>query len=207
VDNPVFQGKRVSIWFQELCFFGVFESRSNGKQFEEVYDAFSRMGPEAVPYLTQKLRYLRYEPTDKVFLWIKRNRLMRPYTKGIILPSSKRAYAAVALRRMGSSAESAVPALLEAWKHDNPEVKASCVAAMASILYGKPPLGMTLSEWNALESKVIADAAREFPDAARAQGISSEITSIMAEPRVAANRSQSILSETNQTSVAAGSGR
>src|SRR5262245_61872147 len=81
VHNPVFRGKRVSVWFEELCFFGVFGNRSNAGQFHEVYDAFSRMGPDAVPYLTRKLRYLRYGPTDKVFLWIKRNRLMRPYTK------------------------------------------------------------------------------------------------------------------------------
>jgi hypothetical protein len=162
--TPVFEGKPISAWFEQLCC-GILGGSS------EAYNAFTRMtsnNSNAVPYLVGRLTYLRASRTEKVVLWLKRNWLTGPFAKDIILPNTRRCYAAVALQRMGPSASSAVPALLEAWKLDIREVQVNCVAALAAILYGRVPAdGLSPSDWMRFESQTVADAARAFPEAAR----------------------------------------
>jgi hypothetical protein len=175
-SNPVIQGKRVSVWHKELCY-GVFGGRSkiDDRLFEEAYKAFSHMGAEAVPYLAAELQRLRSERLEQAFRWARKQSITRPLLRNTVGPTERRCYAAVALRQMGPSAVAAVPALLEAWKHDCPEVKLNCVHALASIMYGVAPEGMRLADAKVFEAKVIADAAQRCPEVARDLGISVDI--------------------------------
>src|SRR5262249_46319692 len=77
--DPVVQGKRVSVWHKQLCY-GVYGGRSktDDRLFDEAYDAFRQMGPEAVPYLTAELRYLRSERLEQAFRWAMRRPMIRP---------------------------------------------------------------------------------------------------------------------------------
>jgi hypothetical protein len=170
------------------------------------------MGPDAVPYLIEQFKRDRSGRTEGFLLWLRQKSITQPFMKNAILPSSKRAYAAVALRRMGGSAELAIPALLEVWKNDIPEVKNDCVAAMAAILYGEHPelpdgVGLSMSKYREFEATVISDAARRFPEIADALQLDSDAKPQIAEPDGAASGSQPIRSETNPTPSAAGSRR
>lgn len=197
--NPEFQGKKISTWFDQLCS-GVFSGTSRGDGFPEAYDAFARMGPDAVPYLVGQLSHRRSSTMEHVMLWLRKQPITRPFVKNAILPSSRRAYAAVALRRMGASAESAIPALMKAWKHDIPDVKVNCVSAMGAIIYWNRPdlqLGEGMDTWayQKFESKVVSDAARRFPELASALQIDLAAKQITAEQDGPANRSQPIRSQ------------
>jgi len=170
VPNPQFEGRPVSAWFNDLCS-GVFGGTARGAGFANAYSAFTRMNSDVVPYLTNQLRFGRSGYTENVLLRLKRLSLTAPVVNSVILPSSRRAYAATALRQMGGAAASAVPALLEAWKHDQPDVAVGAVAALGAILYGKAPDGMMLPEWKAFEAQVVSDAAKRCPEFARTLGI------------------------------------
>lgn len=211
VPNPEFQGKRISVWFDQLCS-GVFSGSPRGEAFPEAYDAFTRMGPDAVPYLIRQLSRNRTGGLENVLLWLRQQTLTRPFMRNLILPSSKRAYAAVALRRMGASAEAATPALMEAWKHDIPEVKNDCVSAMAAILYRERPdlqmgVDMDTAMYQKFEARVVSAAAERFPEVASALQIDFGTKETIAEPDGPANGSPVLRSETNRTSSTAGSRR
>ena len=174
--NPEFRGRRISTWFDQLCS-GMFSGSPAGDRFPEAYDAFTQMGPEVVPYLAWQLGNDRSQMKESVLLWLKQQRITGPLMQYAILPSSRRTYAAVALRRMGASAETAVPALLKAWKNDIPEVKINCVSAMAAILHaGRPGSetvdGLGAAKYREFERKVVLEAAERFPAMANALQIS-----------------------------------
>lgn len=170
VPNPRFEGRPVSFWFDDLCT-GVFPGPRQASSFPKAFDAFTRMGPGAVPYLTNRLRYGRSGQVEKALLKMRSISFIAPLVKNVILPSTRRAYAATALRQMGPSAEGALPALLEAWKNDpDASLKPGAIAAMVAILYGVPPADMPMSDWQGLEAKVLVDAARKCPEAARGLG-------------------------------------
>jgi hypothetical protein len=165
VPDPNFEGKKVSLWFNDLCT-GVFVGPRRSPDFGAALKAFARMRPDAVPYLTHQLRFGRSGHLEKALLSLRKLNLTAPLFRNIILPSSRRMYAATALREMGASAEAAVPALLDAWNHDDgPNVKTGCVAALGAIFYGTAPKDMVLGDWKVYESKVIAEASRRFPAA------------------------------------------
>lgn len=195
----------MSAWHTQLCY-GVYGGRSkvDNQKFSEAYAAFTRMDAEAVPYLAEKLHYLRSQRLEQAFYWAKKRQWLRPILKNMIAPTEQRCYAAVALRLIGPAAEAAIPALLESWKNDNGQVKPNCVAAMASILNLTMPDGLSLAEGRVFERRTVGEAARRFPMAAQNLGISLTGN---AAPNAAANQSQPVTSGTSLPSPAAGSGR
>ena len=72
---------------------------------------------------------------------------------------------------MGPKAEAAIPALLEAWAHDTPEVKINAVSALQSILRDGHTDGATPAEWQKLEASVVTEAARRYPKLAEQLGL------------------------------------
>jgi hypothetical protein len=175
--DPVVQGKRVSRWYSQLCY-GVYGGRSkaDNRLFVEAYAAFQQMGSEPVPYLSAKLHYIRSERVELAYRWAIKQPILRSLLRYTIGPTEKRTYAAVALRQIGPPAEAAIPALLEAWKHDCPEVKLNCLHAIASILYGAAPDGLSLVEGKEFEAKVLAEAGRRYPAVVRDLGLRPEIS-------------------------------
>jgi hypothetical protein len=170
---PMHAGRPVSVWFQELCsgVYGGNMAKAGG--FDAAFAAFSQMAPDAVPYLTSELHYDRFGIRQGVIRFLRRNSITKPYTKNLIFPLDRRCYAAVALRQMGPRAEAAIPSLLEAWAHDAPNVKASAVSALDSILHGTFLSGGSQKEWREHESAIIEEAGRRYPAVAHELGIGS----------------------------------
>lgn len=190
VPNPEFRGKRISTWFDQLCL-GVFRGTPAADGFPEAYDAFAQMGPEVVPYLVRQLSIDRSGRKERVMLWLKQQRITSPIMWYAIPPSSRRINAAVALGRMGKSAQAGVPALLEAWKNDIPDVKNNCVGAMAAILYGWSAGQETVGDGSVTEQeferKVVSGAAERYPDVASALQIAFAAKRQLAEPNGGGN--------------------
>lgn len=175
VEDPVFEGRKVSSWFKDLCS-GVFGGTPKATNFQAAHSAFSRMGPEAVPFLTNQLRYGRSGRLEHVLLRLKNSRFTAPMVSSVVFPSERRGYATAALREMRGSAQTAIPGLLESWARDTKDVKVGAVAALAGILYGKAPEDVEGADaWKAYESRVLFDAARRAPGAAKALGISPNV--------------------------------
>jgi len=113
---------------------------------------------------------------------------------------------------MGGSAEAAIPALLQAWQHDIPEVRNDCVLALAAILDRERPelrsgVSLEMTRYQEFEANVISDAARRFPEVAGALPIDAEAKPAIAGSDDPARGSHPIRLETNRTSSAAGSRR
>ena len=132
------------------------------------------MDSNAVPFLVKQLAYGRIGVLEIVEKHLRRFPLTNPLVRDLVLPSSRRAYAAVALRRMGAKAESAIPSVLDAWGRDIPEVRINAVSAIESILHGSVSDGLSPAEWRQLESELLAEAAHRFPEAARKAGYKPE---------------------------------
>lgn len=169
-SNPEHDGRPVSAWFKDLCS-GVYGGTPRASRFEAAYEAFSQMESNAVPYLTHQLRYDRSGHGQKLIAPFRQFAVSRPLANNLIWPTEVRNYAAVALRQMGPKAEAAIPALLDEWANDVPEVKISAVAALGSILGRKHTDGASPSKWKKLESEVIAEAVGRYPKLAEALGI------------------------------------
>jgi hypothetical protein len=210
VPDPVHQGKRVSVWFDQLCT-GVFTGPRR-KDVGEAYEAFHHMGPEAVPYLVGRLDMDPSGRIEKTLLWLRRYPITEWMVKGVILPSSKRHYAQTALGAMGGSAVKAMPALLKNWTRESPSERANCTATIASIMYAldpspdlQPKQVRMQAEAQQFERLVIAEAARRYPDAAKALRIGNGAPLKVAEPNRSAGGSQPPCAQQGATS-AAGSG-
>lgn len=178
VPDPVHQGKRVSVWFDQLCT-GVFIGPRR-MDVGEAYEAFHQMGPEAVPYLVSRLDLDQSGRVEKALLWLRKYRVTAPLVNDVILPSSKRRYAQTALGAMGGSAVTAMPALLKNWTRESPSDRANCTAAIASILNALEPspelqLKPVMMQAEALrfETAVIAEAVRRYPEVATTLQIGS----------------------------------
>ena len=152
----------MSRWFSDLCS-GVYGGSPKAKGFGAAYAAFAEMGPEAVPYLAAQLQFDRSQFRETLLLFLRDNSLTQPLTVNAILPSEHRNYAAVALRRMGSGAESAIPAFLDTWAHGSMELRVNVVAALESILFGRSTDGASPAEWRAIEAAAINEAVRRYP--------------------------------------------
>ena len=159
--NPNHAGRPVSAWFQDLCS-GVFGGTPKANGFDSAYAAFSQMEPDAVPYLTRQLRYDRLGIRQASIRLLRRYSITKPLTTDMIWPPERRSYAAVALRQMGPRAEAAIPALLETWSHDAPDVKQNAVSALESILHGRCTSGASATRWRELESAVLAEAGVRY---------------------------------------------
>jgi len=170
--DPNHAGRPVSAWFRDLCS-GVWGGTAKAKGFDSAYAAFTEVGPEVVPYLTQQLKYDRSSIRQKMIDLLRRHSVTKAFTATVIWPSSRRSYAAVALLRIGPKAEAAIPALMETWAHDSPSVKVSAVSALESILFHQCTDGATQAEWGKLEATVIAEASRRYPSVAAELGIKS----------------------------------
>jgi hypothetical protein len=168
--DPNHAGRPVSAWFQDL-YSGVFGGTAKAKGFAAGYAAFSQMEPEAVPYLTKQLRYDRSGIRQKTIVFLRRYSITKPLTRDMIWPPDWRSYAAVALRQMGKRAEAAIPALLETWAHDAPDVKLSAVSALEAILHGSFTGGASSTDSRKIEAAIIAEAGRRYPKVAAELGI------------------------------------
>lgn len=164
-SEPRHQGVPVSAWFRDLCS-GVFSGTPRGDHFPEAYAAFTNMNTNVIPYLVNQLRYDRSGIQQQLWEFLKRVPLARAFARNVVLPNDRRNYAAVALRQMGAKAEAAVPALMETWAHDLPDVKVNAISAMESILLGNVSNGATAVEWRRLENQVLIEAARRYPQTA-----------------------------------------
>jgi hypothetical protein len=162
---PQHAGRPVSAWFKDLCS-GVYGGTPRANGFEKAYAAFSQMDSNAIPYLTKQLRYDRSGWRQNLIYHLRQYTVTRPLGDYFMWPTERRNYAAVALRRMGPNAETAIPSLLEAWARDVPAVKVNAVAALASILGRETPDGLRPAEWKKLESDVIAEASERYPRSA-----------------------------------------
>src|SRR5262245_3447316 len=160
---PEHAGRPVSAWFKDLCS-GVYGGTPKASEFVAAYAAFAQVESDAIPYLTQQLRYDRSGLRQKLIGHLRQYAVSRRFAVNQMWPTERRNYAAVALRQMGPKAEAAIPALLEAWAKDVPEVKLNAVAALESILRGK-------YTGSASESDVIAEAAGRYPKLAEDLGI------------------------------------
>lgn len=167
---PDHRGKPINVLYRDLCS-GVYGGTPKASSFADAYAAFAEIESNAVPYLTQQLVYDRYGVRQMVINYLRQHEVSRPLVADLIWPTERRNYAAVALRQMGSNAESAIPALLETWAHDVPEVKLNAVSALESILRGRSTDGASQTEWKELESGVVAEAARRYPRVAEKLGI------------------------------------
>ena len=170
-DIPDHAGRPVSVWFEDLCS-GVYGGTPKASGFAAAYAAFSQMESNAIPYLTQQLRFDRYGLRQMIIGQLRQYAVCKPLTDILMWPTERRNYAAVALREMGPKAEAAIPALLEAWVNDATEVKVNAVAALESILGREPSDGLSQSEWKKVESDVIAEAVGRYPKIAEDLGIS-----------------------------------
>jgi hypothetical protein len=141
------------------------------KGFDLAYEAFTKMDSEMIPYLIGQLRYDRSGVIEKVLLLQRRIPIFAGFSKKIVIPTEHRSYAAVALGRMGPKAETAVPALLERWVHDNTSVKSNALASLYSILFNEELGPYSPEKQKLIEEKVISEAARRFHDAAAKLGI------------------------------------
>lgn len=160
--NPVHSGKPVGRWFDDLCT-GVWSGSPKGAPFDAAYLEFSRMDSDAVPYLVSRLRYDRSGILEKCLMLVRKTSFGRDLTADVVLPADRRTYAIVALRQMRTRAESAVPALLEAWRQDNAEVRLNAIFALETILFGKVTIHANPQESAKLESDVLAEVARRYP--------------------------------------------
>jgi len=179
-NNPEFEGKRTSEWFQQL----------GTTNWVTAQGAFGRMTPAAIPYLAAQLKY--HSIRDKAVSWLKLNPVTSRFLKHVTEPTQRRCQAAAALRMMGPTAENALPALMTAWKLDpSPDVRKNAVFALPPILKRRYPLpggGVRLSEWPKFEASMTAEAARRFPEVARRLGV--PITEEVSEPAGGSNRGE-----------------
>ena len=170
---PNHAGRPVSAWFQDL-YSGVYGGTPKAEKFESAYTEFTRMETNVIPYLTKQLQYDRSGVRLEIVKILRRWSATKPFTANLTWPPEHRSYAAVALRQMGPRAEAAIPALLEAWANDAPEVKVNAVSALESILRGQNTDGASPAEWKKLESDVVTEAARRYPSVAEELGIGLE---------------------------------
>jgi hypothetical protein len=167
---PDYAGQPVSAWFEGLCS-GVYGGSPKANRFSDSYAAFAEMEADAVPYLTQQLRYDKSGIRQKLIGHLRQYAVSRRFATNLIWPTERRNYATVALRRMGPKAEAAIPALLEAWATDAPEVKVNAVSALESILRGQYTDVASPAEWKRMESDVVTETARRYPSVAAGLGI------------------------------------
>ena len=158
---PEHAGRPVRAWFEELCS-GVWVPSAKGSGFDAAYAEFSQVESNAIPYLTQQLRYDRTGFRQKIMFHLRQYAVSKSLADNLIWPVERRNYAAVALRRMGPKAVAAIPALIEACENDLPEVKLNAVAALESILGRQPSEGLRPAEWKEVETNVIAEAVQFY---------------------------------------------
>ena len=202
-DDPKFEGKRVSAWFDQL-----FSQEINSNNVPISYAAqgsILRMKADAVPFLATKLKY--HPIGDELFVWLKQNWLTRRFTGRMVSPLDRRLTAVGLLGQIGPAASNAVPALLLAWKQDpSKRVRENSVYVLAVVLNNPPYKGVHVSRWPEFESVTIGEAAERYPDIAKKLHVSVQPRKL-SEPASAANWSQPVRSETNGTPAEAGSGR
>jgi hypothetical protein len=164
---PLHAGRPVNLWFDDLCT-GVFGGTAKAKPFAAAYAAFQDIDPSAVPYLCQQLRYDRSGFLEMALPKLRKFKLTKGWADNVVWPSDRRSYAATALRRMGTKAEAAVPALLEVLvREKNIDVKVGAVAALESILRGKVTEDLRPAQFHALEAELIMVALRRHPELAQ----------------------------------------
>lgn len=167
--GPYYAGRPVSAWFDDLCI--GYSGGMPSKRFDAAYEAFTKMDSDVVPYLIAQLNYDRSGFIERMFVFSMRIPLVADISKRMVSPSGHRSYAAVALGRMGPKAESAVPALLERWIHDNTSMNGEALVALHSILIGKVVSPYSPENEKLLEAKVMAEAIRRYPREAAKLGI------------------------------------
>jgi hypothetical protein len=106
--QPTYEGKRIGYWFAGLCQ-GAFANH-DVERWKSAEVAFSRMDSNAVPYLLEQLCSDRSGQIERMLLRTRTIPILNKVTERAVPPSNKRAYAAVALRALGTNATSgAVP--------------------------------------------------------------------------------------------------
>jgi hypothetical protein len=167
VLEPRFEGKRISVWFDELCT-GVWSGSPEGERFGKAYEAFGRMdNPRVVAFLVGKVGFDRAGLMQKVIEAGLNQPLTAEAFKRIVLPEERRAYAAVALGVMGKQARGAVPELLRNYEKElSQKVRINLITALAAILGIPHEMQYTALEWREHEKKVlgIAEAVRVNPE-------------------------------------------
>jgi hypothetical protein len=162
--QPVYEGKRVGEWFDDLCS-NPFNSSgqldpNKARVRTAAVEAFSRMDSNVVPYLVRELTQ-RATYREKFILKGRDMPILNPLFKHIYVPSHLRRTAAFALRQMGTNAEASAPVLLLEYRKS----KHPTYAIALSFVLGMPyrPTNSELA-LNDLEESVMKVAKARYPD-------------------------------------------
>jgi hypothetical protein len=157
--EPVYQGRRVGAWFDDLCT-GVFPGHDpNGVGRAAV--AFGRMDSNAVPFLLRQLSYDRSGRIERLELAARKVPLLAEVAQRLILPSSKRMYAAVAIQHLGTNAICALTPLVGDYEREpSHDVRINIIVAMAHIVAVPTRESWNPAEWQEFERTVLERVRR-----------------------------------------------
>ena len=110
--EPVYQGRRVGAWFDDLCA-GIVPNHDANVRIA-ASRAFSCMDSTAVPFLLKQLTYDQGGTIERLELSTRKVPVVSHVAAMLILPSAKRTYAAMALSNMGTNAVVALEPMLAA---------------------------------------------------------------------------------------------
>ena len=171
IKDPYFGGQRISEWHWQLCTGDVVHPGLD--LYNDARWAFSRMGPEAVPFLVSQLNEESTGIADSAVSWLRQRNLGSGILPDTVPASKKRRCAAIALGAMGKNAESAIPALIVYTQNStNPLDQVYGTSGVSRILFSvdpkpgvKPPEQgwTTTAEWLNFRTNVFAEATRRYP--------------------------------------------
>ncbi len=168
--QPVYEGKRIGLWFGDLCV-GTYAHDLHGEVFDAAIKkistahlVFSRMDSNAVPYLAAKL-ISHSNIRETIILKGRKLPAVNVMFVKMVPPSHERLFAAEALRNMGTTAEASIPYLLKAGsQEENPAVKLRMLLALANAMglyysssYQPPNLKL-------FEDQILDYARSRYPD-------------------------------------------
>src|SRR4051812_37352208 len=152
--EPVYQGRRVSAWFDDLCS-GVFAGH-DASRVSSAAVAFGRMDSNAVPFLLGQFSSDRSGRIERLELAARKVPIFAQFAHRLVLPSSRRTYAAVALQHLGTNAVCALTPLLANYGRDrSPPVGMNILVAMAHIVGVPTRESWTPAQWQEFERTVL----------------------------------------------------
>ena len=157
--QPRFEGRLLASIFRDL-YLGTYADH-DVNNWIRASAAFSRMDSNAVPFLVVQLTNSVPTVGDKLFASAQLVPILSKHVRDVPL-SQKRAYAAVALRLMGTNAAHSAPVLIPIWMR-NPTNSPGILTALGSVLGHPPADGYTQAEFKEYEVTVMNSARERYP--------------------------------------------
>jgi len=152
--EPVYQGRRVSAWFDDLCS-AVFPGHDVSRVSAAAI-AFSRMGSNAVPFLVKQLGYDQSGSIERLEMAARKVPIFAQVANRFVLPSSKRMYAAVAIQHLGTNAICALTPLVADYEREpSHDVRMNIIVAMAHIVAVPTRESWNPAQWQEFERTVL----------------------------------------------------